>query len=115
MEEGCLFCRIIAGKMSGDIVYQDDKAVVLRDINPQAPTHLLIIPREHVASLVELGPARSELTAHLIHLANEMARREGIAEKGYRVAVNFGSDGGQVIPHVHFHLLGGRELSALMG
>lgn len=101
--------------MPGDIVYQDDKAIVLRDINPQAPTHLLVIPREHVASLVDLGPSRSELTAHLIHLVNQMASKEGLTEMGYRLTVNYGSGGGQVIPHVHFHLLGGRELSALMG
>jgi len=115
MEEECLFCRIIAGKVPGEIVYQDDRVIALRDVNPQGPTHLLIMPREHIPSVKGLGRERSELTAHLIHVANEIAQGEGIAERGYRLAVNCGQEGGQVVPHVHFHLLGGRPLSGLLG
>ncbi len=115
MEEECIFCRIIAGKIPADIVYQDDSVIALRDITPQAPTHILIIAKEHLASLIELGPEHRDLTAHFIYVANEIAGKEGIAEGGYRVAVNCGRDGGQVVPHLHFHLLGGRRLSGALG
>ncbi|RLC94158.1 MAG: histidine triad nucleotide-binding protein [Chloroflexi bacterium] len=115
MVEECLFCRIIAGKVPGDVVYEDDEVVVLRDIRPQAPTHLLVMPREHIPTVAGLTPDRAGLVGHLVHVANQMAAREGIAERGYRLAVNCGAEGGQVIPHLHFHLLGGRQLSGLMG
>jgi histidine triad (HIT) family protein len=115
MEEGCLFCKIVAGKISSEIVYQDDMVIVIRDINPQAPVHLLVMPKEHIPSLRELGPEQAQLTAHLLHVANEMARKEGVAERGYRVATNCGREGGQAIPHLHFHLLGGRQLSGTLG
>ncbi|MBM4443726.1 MAG: histidine triad nucleotide-binding protein [Chloroflexi bacterium] len=111
----CIFCRIIAGKIPGDFVYQDDRAVVIRDINPQAPKHLLVMPKEHIASLVQTGSGQRDLLGHLIHVANEVARSEGLSERGYRVAVNCGREGGQLVPHIHFHVLGGRQLSGSLG
>ena len=115
MEEQCLFCRIIAGKVPASIIYQDDNVIAIRDIDPQAPTHLLVMPKEHIVSLIELGPEQRELTANLIYVANELARREGVAERGYRLAVNCGREGGQAVGHLHFHLLGGRKLSGRLG
>jgi len=115
MGEECIFCKIIAGKIPSDIVHQDDKAVVIRDINPQAPVHLLVMPKEHISSLAHIGSERKELLGHLVYLANEVARRQGLAERGYRVSVNHGREGGQLVPHIHFHLLGGRQLSGILG
>ena len=111
----CVFCRIIAGEIPADIVHQDDQVIAIRDINPQAPTHLLIIPKAHIPSVAELSPGESELAAHLIHMANALARKEGVAEKGYRLVINCGREGGQEVPHLHLHLLGGRKLSGAMG
>ncbi len=115
MGEQCLFCRIIAGKIPTSIIYQDDNVIAIRDIDPQAPTHLLVMPKEHIVSLIELGPEQRELTADLIYAANELARREGVAERGYRLAVNCGREGGQAVGHLHIHLLGGRKLSGRLG
>lgn len=115
MGEDCIFCRIIAGKIPGDFVYQDDRAVVIRDINPQAPKHLLVMPREHISSLASAEPGHEELMGHLIWVAREVAKGEGLASSGYRVAVNTGREGGQLVPHIHFHLLGGRKLSGSLG
>ena len=115
MGEGCVFCKIIAGQIPGDILYKDDRVIAIRDINPQAPTHLLIMPREHIPSLAHVRSEQKELIGHLIRVAHELAGREGLAERGYRVTVNYGRDGGQLVPHLHFHLLGGRELSGVMG
>ncbi len=115
MAQECVFCRIVAGQVPATIVYQDDMVIAFRDVEPQAPTHLLLIPREHVASLGEFGSQHEGLIAQLVHVANELAAKEGIAERGYRLVANCGKEGGQVVPHVHFHLLGGRELSGDMG
>ena len=111
----CVFCRIIAGEIPADIIYQDDEVIAIRDINPQAPTHILMIPKDHISSLVELDQEKSDLAAHLMVLSNELSRKEGIAEKGYRVVINSGREGGQAVPHLHVHLLGGRQLSDNMG
>ncbi len=111
----CVFCRIIAGEIPADVVHQDDKVIAIRDIKPQAPAHLLVIPKAHIPSLAELGPGQSELAAHLIHIAHELARKEGVSEKGYRLVINCGREGGQEVPHLHLHLLGGRQLSEIMG
>ena len=115
MEEGCVFCNIVAGKTPAAILYQDDEVIAFRDIAPQAPTHLLVIPKEHIPSIAELGRGQSELVAHLVYVANELARREGVAGRGYRLVINCGREGGQVVPHLHLHLLGGRRLSGNMG
>lgn len=115
MAEGCLFCRIVAGEIPSDIVYQDEEFLAFRDINPQAPKHVIIIPKTHIASLAELTEEQQGLIGRLIILAKNLAEKEGIAERGYRLAVNCGPEGGQLIPHLHFHLLGGRKLSGQLG
>lgn len=106
----CLFCRIASGEIPAEVVDSDDRVVAFRDIHPQAPTHVLIIPRRHIASLTELGPTDAEDIAGLFLKAREIAEREGIAEGGYRTVINAGADGGQTVFHVHLHLLGGRPM-----
>ncbi|MCD6358336.1 MAG: histidine triad nucleotide-binding protein [Dehalococcoidia bacterium] len=107
---GCIFCKIADGKAPSEIVYQDDTIVAFRDINPGAPVHVIIIPRIHISSLTEVTTKHRELMGHLIEVANEIAKAEGIAERGYRLIANCGQDGRQVVPHIHFHLLGGQQL-----
>lgn len=111
----CVFCQIVAGKLPSDILYQDEEVIAFRDINPQAPTHVLIIPKKHIASLAELGEGEASLTGHMVNIANQLARREGVMQSGYRLVVNCGQEGGQLVPHLHLHLLGGRQLSGAMG
>jgi len=111
----CIFCRIIAGEVPADIVYQDSELLAFRDIHPQAPTHILIMPKGHIASLTELTSKEQALMGRLILLAKELAEKEGVAAKGYRLSVSCGADGGQLVPHVHFHLLGGRKLDDQLG
>ena len=107
----CLFCSIAAGELPADLVHEDELVIAFRDINPQAPTHILVIPREHVGSAAELTAAHDGLWARLLHLSHELAVAEGIAESGYRVVTNVGRDGGQTVGHLHLHLLGGRPMS----
>ena len=109
MAENCLFCRIASGQIAANIVEQNDDAVVFRDINPQAPSHLLVIPRQHVASL-DAADESLDLDA-LMRLAATVARKEGLAEGGYRVVVNTGENGGQTVDHLHLHVLGGRRMT----
>ena len=111
----CIFCQIVAGKVPSDIVYQDEEVLAFRDINPQAPVHLLIIPKKHITSLAQLSEAESLLIGRMVNTANQLAKREGILESGYRLVVNCGKEGGQLVPHLHLHVLGGRQLSGTMG
>jgi histidine triad (HIT) family protein len=111
----CIFCQIAAGKIPGDILYQDDEIIAFRDINPQAPVHLLIIPRKHITSLAQLEETDSPLFGKMVNAANRLARSEGVSESGYRLAVNCGDDGGQIVPHLHLHLIGGRKLTGAIG
>lgn len=104
----CLFCAIIEGKVKGNIVHQDGSIVAFRDINPKAPVHILMVPRKHVASLLDLGPEDRELIGEVFAVASKLARDHGIAKDGFRVVVNCGANAGQSVFHVHFHLLGGR-------
>jgi len=106
----CLFCGIIEGRIKGDIVYQDESLVAFRDINPKAPVHLLIIPRKHIANLMELAPNDGPVIAQIFQLTAKLAREHGIADNGFRVVVNNGPDAGQSVFHLHYHLLGGRAL-----
>lgn len=115
MTEECIFCRIVAGEVPGDIVYQDEDFLAFRDILPKAPTHVLIIPKTHITSAAELANEQQELAGHLIIIAKNLAEKEGIAEKGYRLVINCGSEGGQVVPHLHLHLIGGRQMDARLG
>ena len=112
---GCIFCQIVAGELPGDIVYRDDEIVAFRDVNPQAPVHLLVIPRKHIASLAQVGEEDVPLMGRLVGVANKLARQEGIAKSGYRLVINCGQQGGQLVPHLHLHLLGGRQLSGRLG
>jgi len=107
--DSCLFCRIASGEIPATLVGQNEHAVAFRDIHPQAPVHLLVIPRRHVASLAEATDA-VEVGA-LCLLAAEVARQEGVAETGYRVVMNTGADGGQTVSHLHLHLLAGRRMT----
>jgi histidine triad (HIT) family protein len=111
----CIFCRIVAGEIPADIVYQDKELVAFRDIHPQAPKHILIIPISHIASMTELTGNQQALMGRLILLAKELAEKEGISASGYRLSVSSGADGGQLVPHLHFHLLGGRKLDDMLG
>jgi histidine triad (HIT) family protein len=106
----CIFCKIAAGEVPANKVHEDDRLVAFRDISPQAPTHLVLIPRKHVASLNELSEADDSIVGHLVRVAGDLARRERIAERGYRLVANCGPEAGQSVDHVHFHLLGGRSL-----
>ena len=111
----CIFCQIVSGKLPTDIVYQDEEAIAFRDIEPQAPVHLIIIPRRHIPSLVQLSQADLSLVGHMVDIANQLAKREGVAQSGYRLVMNCGDEGGQLVPHLHMHLLGGRRLSDELG
>jgi len=113
VNQDCIFCRIIAGEIESDILYQDDEVFAIRDIRPQAPTHLLIITKIHIPSLVEVNAEQKGLLGHMIHVANELAREQGVAESGYRLVVNTGPHSGQLVAHLHLHLLGGRILGRL--
>ena len=111
----CIFCQIIAGKVPGEIIYQDEEVAAFRDINPQAPLHLLIIPKRHIASLADLSEEETPLAGHMIEVANQLAKREGVSQSGYRLVINCGEEGGQLVPHLHLHLLGGHRLSGTLG
>jgi histidine triad (HIT) family protein len=107
----CIFCAIVAGEIAADIVHQDDDVLAFRDTNPQAPTHILVIPREHIASAAELTPAQDRLWGRLLHVAQQIAVSEEIDESGYRLVTNVGRNGGQTVYHLHLHLLGGRPMT----
>ncbi len=106
----CLFCKIIEGSIPSAAIYQDELCYAFADINPQAPVHLLVVPREHIVSLAEAGKDHLPLLGHLLGAAAEIARSKDLP-KGYRVVVNTGEDGGQTVGHLHLHLLGGRPLA----
>lgn len=110
MARDCPFCRIAAGDMSADELYRDDTVVAFRDLNPQAPTHVLVIPREHIASLREANSDNAALIGRLHAVAAELARDLGLADDGYRCVINCGRHGGQTVDHLHVHLLGGRAM-----
>jgi histidine triad (HIT) family protein len=111
----CIFCRIITGKIPSDIIYQDEEVIAFRDINPQAPVHLLVIPKKHIAYLNNLTEEETPLMGHMVRVANQLARDEGISDTGYRLVINCGQQGGQLVPHLHMHVLGGRQLSGHIG
>jgi histidine triad (HIT) family protein len=108
MATDCLFCRIIADKIPSTRVFEDDQLIAIRDIAPRAPTHILLIPRRHIASALDLTEADSPLVGHLFAVAADLARSEGIADGGYRLVSNVGQWGGQSVDHLHIHLMGGR-------
>lgn len=113
--EGCIFCQIVAGKKPGRIVYQDEQATAFFDANPLAPVHILIIPNRHIDSVNEVAPQDEATLGHLFSVAAIVARKAGVSDRGYRLIVNTGPDAGQVIRHLHVHLLGGRRLPPKLG
>jgi histidine triad (HIT) family protein len=108
MTTDCLFCRIVAGEIPSTKVHEDDQIIAIRDIAPRAPTHILLIPRRHIASALDLTEADSLLVGHMFAVAADLARSEEIAEAGYRLVTNVGRWGGQSVDHLHVHLMGGR-------
>jgi len=111
----CIFCQIAEGTIPANVVFKDDKVMAFRDIHPQAPVHIVIIPIKHIEKLTDIRGDDFGLIAYIFDIANDLARSEGIAGRGYRVVVNSGKEGGQVVQHLHFHLLGGRQLSGELG
>ena len=107
----CLFCKIVSGEIPADVVFENDHVLAFRDINPQAPTHVLIIPRRHVATINDLTAEAADDVGRLFLAARDIAAEAGIADSGYRVAMNCNVDGGQSVYHLHLHLLGGRRMS----
>lgn len=105
----CIFCRIVAGEIPAARVFEDEQVIVFRDINPKAEVHLLMVPRQHVASLNELTPAHDGLMAHMMRLLPQLALQQGLAQ-GFRTIINTGKGGGQEVFHLHVHLLGGKSL-----
>jgi histidine triad (HIT) family protein len=111
MSEDCIFCKIANQDIPVELVYQDYLLAAFRDINPAAPVHLLIVPKKHIAGMLELTDIDAEMLGKVFEVAGELALREGIAESGFRLVVNTGPDAGQSVQHIHFHLLGGREMA----
>lgn len=107
--ENCLFCKIAEGQIPAKIVYQDENVVAFEDINPQAPHHILLIPRQHISSMAELTPEDGPVLVDLFTTASKLAQDMGLGERGYRFVTNVGPDAGQSVFHLHFHLLGGRK------
>lgn len=107
----CLFCRIATGEIPADIVYQDDDLIVFNDISPQAPTHVLIVPRRHIATLNDLAPDDATLVGRMVHRAREIAAERGHAKAGYRTVFNCNAEAGQSVFHIHLHLLAGRPMT----
>ena len=106
----CVFCQIAAGQQPANIIYEDEQAVAFRDIKPQAPAHVLIIPRAHISGPLHANDDNAPLIGHLVAVAAQVAQDEGIAATGYRLVLNQGRDGGQSVQHIHLHLLGGRRM-----
>lgn len=109
-EQDCLFCKILNGDIPADIIYESDSAIAFRDINPQAPTHVLVIPRKHVATINDLNEEDQEIVGSLYLAAKDIARAEGISDEGYRAVMNCNEGAGQSVFHIHLHVLGGRAL-----
>lgn len=111
--ENCLFCKIIAGDIPSTKVYEDESILAFRDINPQAPVHILVVPKVHIQDTDGINAENSGVVAHIFEVIPQIAKAEGLSN-GYRVISNCGPDSGQMVPHLHFHILGGRALTAEM-
>ncbi len=109
----CLFCKIISGDIPSTKVYEDEKVLAFRDIAPQAPTHILVIPKEHIASVAEINESNSKVVSHIFEVIAKIAKDEGLSG-GYRVVSNCGDDAGQTVHHLHYHILGGKKLNVEM-
>ncbi len=109
----CIFCRIIHGEVPSTLVYQDYRALAFNDIKPAAPTHVLVVPRQHIEALAGTSPEQEALLGHLVRVASQVAQQAGIERSGFRVLINQGKDAGQMIDHLHLHVLGGRPLGKM--
>ena len=107
----CLFCKIIDGDIPADIVYQDEQVLAFRDISPQAPTHILVIPKRHITTINDVTEEDCGLLGHMMVTAKQLAAKEGLAEDGYRLTLNCNENGGQSVYHIHLHLMGGRRMT----
>jgi histidine triad (HIT) family protein len=112
MDANCLFCKMVAGQIDAPKLHDDDLVFAIRDINPRAPVHVLVIPKEHIADARYVGASHGPALARMFEVARELAAAEGLAERGYRLAFNVGEDAGMTVAHLHMHLIGGRHLSA---
>ncbi len=115
MVQDCIFCKIVAGEIPSKQVYADDQIIAFHDISPQAPTHILVIPRRHIGDMNEAAAEDQALLGHMMLRASEIAAEAGLAESGYRLALNTGPDARQSVFHIHLHILGGRRLTGRMG
>lgn len=113
--DDCIFCKIITGDIPSETVYRDDKIIAFRDVNPVAPTHILIVPVKHFDTIADVPETDFSLVGDMMKLANKLAEQEGIADTGYRLVINCGEYGGQLVRHLHLHLVGGRRLSSGIG
>ncbi|HOJ51025.1 MAG TPA: histidine triad nucleotide-binding protein [Syntrophales bacterium] len=113
--EDCIFCRIVKGEIPSKKVYEDDLVLAFEDIHPMAPVHIILIPKKHFATVMDFSEGEKDIIYALIHGAQEVAKKMGIAERGFRIAMNVNPEGGQVIFHVHLHVLGGRKLTDELG
>ncbi|MDX6269860.1 MAG: histidine triad family protein [Acidobacteriota bacterium] len=109
-EQNCIFCQVVAGEIAADVIYTDERALAFRDINPQAPVHALVIPREHMDSLDDASGRDEGVLGHLLRVAARVANAEGLSESGYRTVINTGAGAGQSVFHLHLHVIGGRPL-----
>ncbi len=107
----CIFCKVGAGQVASRVVFQDEEVLAFEDLNPQAPVHVLIIPKRHIGTLSEMRAGEQALLGHLLEAATLVAEKKGIVESGYRVVANTGKDGGQTVFHLHLHVLGGRRMT----
>ena len=108
--DSCIFCRIIKGELPSEIVYENDKVIAIRDINPKSKVHILVIPRKHIASALELVPEDAELLSNMFSAAQEITKKEGIDASGFSLLINTGRDGGQTVEHLHMHIMGGEPM-----
>jgi len=108
--ETCLFCKIVSKDIPAKIVYEDDRAIAFEDIDPKAPVHTLVIPKKHFSTLLDIAEADSDLMGHLLLVSREIARRKGIAERGFRIVTNCNPESGQSVYHIHLHVMGGRQM-----
>ena len=113
--DDCLFCKIVKGEIPSTVVYQDEQVMAFRDINPVAPTHILVIPKKHIASTNEVSEEDEQLLGHMLTVVKPITDKEGITESGYRLMINTGKDANQVVFHLHLHILGGHRMRHPMG
>lgn len=107
----CIFCKIVDKKIPAKIIYEDDLAIAFEDINPKAPVHVLVIPKKHISTSLDINESDNDLVGHMFQVANKIAKDKGIAERGFRLVMNCNKDSGQTVFHIHLHLLGGRHMT----